>query len=243
MSNLITNPIDVHNALKNKSIEISKNVIHSDDLPQSKVDISWLPKAAEIYNISPNFEDYVLNSVLTFPLNIPNRNNLGFSLRNVSSFSGEHGCCWYKTWIGQPAYQEHENLDYTKANGVIFDTCLHIDKENGFAKVLALVGHDRTKYPALVERVANGSLNSYSMGAYITGGYVCSITGKPLQNSPYQLGNGKQKGSIPNIVKVDGVDRLAFRVGLNPKGFEISLVETPAWSIATSNHIEGQEYL
>ena len=236
-SQLLVNPIDIHKALKTKQVEIAKDVLSIKDSPTQLVDVSWLPKAAEVYNLSPDLDDYIINTVLTFPINVPNRNNLGFSLSNLCQFSHEYGRCWYKTWIGQPAFHNHANKDISKANGIILDVALHKDPR-GFYKHLSLVAHDRSKYVDLIKCVENKQLNSYSMGAHITGGYVCSITGRDIKNSPYQLGKGDEKGWYPTIVHVDGEDKMAFRVGLNPKGFEISLVDVPAWSIATSENID-----
>lgn len=234
MSELLIDPIEVHKALRTKQVEVASNALDIKGAPTSAIDISWLPEAAKTYNLSPNIDDYVINTVLQFPLNMPNRNGMGFSLSNIREFSWDYGCPWYKTWVGQPLFYEHKNDDCLKSNGIILDNILHKDPR-GFWKVLMLAAHDRTKYPDLIKRVANKELTTYSMGAYILGGYVCSITGRDYKNSPYLSGNGKDKGRRPQVVIIDGVPRLAFRVGLNPKGFETSLVEEPAWTIADSD--------
>lgn len=234
MSNILVSPIDLHKALRRKEVEVSSNVLDlGTTLPIRSVNTDVIKQASEAYQISPNIEDYIINTILQFPINVPNRNNLAFEKDNLQEWSWEYSCPWYKTWIAQPAFYEHKNNDCTKANGIILDVAM-IKDPRGFWKQLALIAHDRTKYHDLIARVAAGELNTYSMGAYITGGYICSITGRDYKQSPYLSGSGKKKGLEPKIVVKDGKEYLAYRIGLNPKGFETSLVEEPAWSIASS---------
>lgn len=232
MSDLIIDPIDVHRAMREKKVEVANSQMSFQNKggADSLVDLDILKSASKAYHISPNIEDYVVSFVPMFPLNIPNRNGLGFSLSNVVEHSWEYGRPWYKTWVGMPAFYEHQNDDETKANGIILDVSLRKDPR-GWYKNMGVVAHDRSKYRDLIQRVANKELSTYSMGAYVLGGYVCSVCGRKL-GSCVHLKKGDQG---IHMVNAGGKQQLAFRVGLNPKGFEISLVETPAWSIADNN--------
>lgn len=68
---------------------------------------SWLPFAAERYNISPDIRDYVIMTVPIMPSDLPNRNNVAFPYSQLTAFNTDSGMIAYKTWKGKPMHVEH----------------------------------------------------------------------------------------------------------------------------------------
>jgi len=231
MSELLIDPIDLHKQFKRKTMETANN--HLDDpLGGSSIDLSWLSFAAKEYNLSPDIKDYVMVPVIIAPANIPNRNGLGFLAENLAAFSPEHGMQYYKTWKGKPTFYEHENKNVVKANGIILDSMLK-KANGGYWKVVNYLAFDRSKYTALIQRVLNKDVTTYSMGAYVTGGYACSVCGRQVGNCTHI----KEGQAITLNKGGSRTPELGFRLGLNPVGFETSIVETPAWTIADNSAI------
>lgn len=241
-SGLIVDPIDIHRALRQKKIEVSAltdNVQKMEDPLNpggQPIDLEWFRFAAKEYHISPDIRDYLFVPVIIAPANLPNRNNMGFALEDLVKFSPDNGMQYYKTWTGKPTFYEHQHDDITQANGVILDVHLRKASNADYWKIINYMAFDRGKYSELISRVARKDVTTYSMGAYITGGYTCSICERKVGSC------GHLSLKNPTDMKLfDGAPgedpSVAFRVGRLPVGFETSIVETPAFSIADSDGV------
>lgn len=125
------------------------------------LDISWLPIAAEEYNISPDIRDYIINEIPIVAVDMPNRNMDAFPFDEVSSFNSELGRLVYATFIGKPTHRDHDNRDPRKARGVHFDAQLEKVGSTGLYKITVLAGWDRTKDPDLVRQILSGERNGF----------------------------------------------------------------------------------
>lgn len=192
----------------------------------------WLPLCAESYNISPNLKDYVVIPVITIISDLPNTNGDSISKQQLLRFDTECGMPMYKTFKGKPTHTEHENKDLLRSKGVIFDA--YISPLRGFrgnrAKVVELLGFDRTKDPKLVSEILSGEVNTYSIGARF-GSYVCSITGQ--RHYPNMAPSKYTQPGMPTYSLPDG--RLAYRELFDLVGFETSRVRVPAYTSAVSD--------
>ena len=170
--------LDFHQAIGRKNVEVSESTaaIKGGDT----LDISWLPSAAKKLNISPSIRDYAMVPVILFYGDVPNRNGLGFLTKDMTDWSTEYKMPRYKTWRGAPLHVEHDNADPSKAVGVVLDTSLrkHDADPVPFVKQVAYLAVDRKKDPEVAKRVLSREAHTYSMGAYINGGYVCSVCEK-----------------------------------------------------------------
>ena len=136
----------------------------------------WLPVAAQLYDISPNPEDYVLVEVPIVTVDIPNRNMQGFTYEEVTCFNREAGRPVWSTFIGKPACFEHKNDTATDAQGINFDATLRYIPEYDVYKIFVLSGFDRNKNSWLAEQILSGKRKWYSMGALVSA-FICSICG------------------------------------------------------------------
>lgn len=195
----------------------------------------WLPYAAEHYHISRDIRDYVLVPVPAMFSDLPNTNGDSLSLGELLRFIPEYGMQMYKTFKGQPTHEEHQNKDITQAKGVILDCFLRpIAFNTRYYKTVQLLAFDRTKDPELVNQILLRQHNSYSVGFYYSS-YACSVcgnvVGKGINLTPCehtQLRRGTYR--MP-----DG--RLAYRKCRNGKGFECSVVRTPAYVSNIGTHV------
>jgi hypothetical protein len=195
----------------------------------------WLPYAAEHYDISRDIRDYILVPIPAIFSGLPNTNGDSLSLREMLSFKPEYGMQMYKTFKGQPTHQEHDNKNLLKAKGVILESFLRPIKFNpNYYKIVLLMAFDRTKDSLLVDQILTRQQNAYSVGFYYTS-YSCSIcnqvVGKGINLSPCKH---TQMGR-PTYKQADG--RLAFRKCHDAKGFECSVVNTPAFVSAIGPHL------
>jgi hypothetical protein len=198
----------------------------------------WLPKAAEVYNISPRIEDYVIVPVIAFISDLPNTNGDCFTKKEMLRFVPEHGMLAFQTFKGKPTFVDHDNQDHTKAKGVIFDVEASLLKgyRGNHMKVTLLSGFDKTRDPYIVNQILSGQTNSYSMGAYYDA-YECSIcnhrVGKGYSNDPCEHTQLRR----PTYKHSSG--KLGFRRCLNNVGFENSLIlpGNPAFLSAVSDII------
>lgn len=231
-------PISVHQEMKKSgriSEQAGKTVLAMPELSEGiPLDVTtWLPFAAPHYKISPRLEDYLVIPVIIMPSDLPNRNSVGFPLRELVRFLPEYGMQAYKTWKGQPTHLEHRNSDITKAYGVILDSFLRpmtTHGQNKIWKLLHLLAFDRTKHPELTTQIDSGEMNSYSMGAYIDS-YTCSYCGADLGKC-YHL-NPKAQGEF---YELEG--KLVHKNVRGIKGFETSAVADPAYVSAISDEIK-----
>lgn len=194
---------------------------------------SWLPFAAKQYNISPDVKDYVVVPIPTIITDLPNRNGVGFPLKELITFRPNLGMQSYKTWKGKPTFQEHCNEDHTQAKGVILDTHLRVMDGLGTWRLLKLLAFDRTRDANLVKNIMDKTYNSYSMGAYVDG-YTCSICHKPFGTCSH-IPTGLKTGDV--IFLSQGIDKLLFKNVVAPEGFETSSVKTPAFISAVNDNV------
>lgn len=201
---------------------------------------TWLPFAAEPYNISPNIEDYIITVTPICPSDIPNANGYGFPLKELTRFQRPPAHRQvYKAWQGTPLHREHVNEDPSTALGVVLDSSLHKIKGYGqdkIWKVMGLVALDKNKAPNEAQQMVDKVLRTFSMGAdasYLT----CSACGTEIDNNTGRafcghLAPGQRFNVITNF---DGTRTLAFRNAHGLQPIELSVVNHPAWSIALSD--------
>ena len=255
-------PVDMHRALKRRDVEMADGGGKLAVPSHSTLDVSWLKPAAAKLNISPSIRDYVMAPTILFFASVPNRNGLGFLEHDLVEWSTESKMPAYKSWRGAPIHVEHDNKDPSKASGVVLDTFMqkHDADPKAFWKVMSYLAVDRTKSPELAKEVLARKKDTWSMGAYINGGYACSLCGQascghippPTARKKqfaliedgyahYQDGSkhslmddrrGEENASLPDLPV------LAFAVGKAPHGFEVSSVGVPAYPMAQNTKVE-----
>lgn len=136
-----------------------------DSCACDRLEIDWLPFAAQQYQISPNIKDYVLVEVYSVCASIPNRNLDSFPYNELVSWRTMAGRPAYKTFVGKPVHQDHDNQDDTKAKGVIFDATMVPFRGKWHVKILK--GFDRTKDSKLASMVQQKNRVGHSMGALV----------------------------------------------------------------------------
>lgn len=202
---------------------------------------TWLPFAAKLYEISPNIEDYILVTTLICPSDIPNRNGIGFPLKELTEFRAPPvSRMAYKAWAGTPLHYEHKNEIHKDAYGVVLDSSLHKVSNYGGGKlwkVMGIIAVDKTKYPKMAERVRTGAVNTYSMGALVDA-FSCSYCGAELTKHKHCSHVNLNRDIDWNIIPhYSGVDHVAFRNAHGISAIEYSIVESPAWTSALSDTI------
>lgn len=201
----------------------------------------WLPYAAEHYDISRDIRDYILVPIPAIFSGLPNTNGDSLSLKEMLTFKPEYGMQMYKTFKGQPTHLEHDNKDIKKAKGVILESFIRPIKFNpSYYKIVLLMAFDRTKDSILVDQILTRQQNAYSVGFYYSS-YSCSIcnqvVGRGINLSPCKH---TQMGR-PTYKQADG--RLGFRKCHDAKGFECSVVNTPAFVSAIGPHLLNPQSL
>lgn len=193
----------------------------------NKVDLSWLPAAADTFRTSTDISDYVfvdIPAVTVSMYGLPNKNGQTHSTDEVTSFNPMHGRQVYKTFIGKGCHFEHNNKDPEKAKGIIFDSVLV--PVPGYTipvfKISILAGWDRTKDPELVKAILSGERTGYSMGS-IVNAFVCSISGAVV--APDDRNARYQRGQVYNV---NNERRLCYHLCTGSYFFEISSVGVPA---------------
>jgi len=240
-------PYDLYLGIKRKDVVIQQKVIELSTkvraprgIGKSLDTLGWLPFASKVYNISPDIRDYVVVPVLTIPSDIPNRNGVGFPLKEMVRYNPVYGMQNYKTFKGKPTFVEHDNRVAGDAQGVILDS--YMRKMTGYGsdriwKLLELLAFDRSKNPELARVILNNEGNGYSMGARHSG-YTCSICEEPWgmcqHSAPYVANNHFGPPKLP--FKLVG-GKLLYKQATNPVGFETSYVKSPAYTTAISDHI------
>ncbi len=226
--------IDLHKLGASKT---SKSIPIADGASAGEgIDIDanvWLPQAAEHYNISPNIQDYVLAPIPATITSIPNTNGDCFTTKRMLEFIPDLGQLAYKTFKGKPTHVEHVNKDYSIAKGVIFDA--YLKPLRGFggnhARLILLLGFDRTRDPVLAEKIASNQLNTYSIGAHYNA-YQCSVCGHVTeQKTMITCSHTKLKVAT----YLNSNRQLTYRELINFIGFECSAVEDPAFVSAHHN--------
>lgn len=223
--------IDMHkeNASPNAKTLTIKNRGESIDLDVSV----WLPKAAEMYNTSKDIRDYVVVPVCANISELPNTNGDGFSKAEWLRFNPDQGRLAYKTFQGKPTFIEHNNKDFTKAQGMILDS--HLSPLKGFrgdhARLTLLLAFDRTRCPERCDKIMKGELNTYSKGTTYKA-YVCSVCGHVVTASKRNFCSHTYFNR-PTYIDAR-TQKLAYRDCLLLTGFECSSVDDPAFACAAS---------
>jgi hypothetical protein len=233
-------PIDMHQARKSKDLVMSSTHLEikanmGDQSFQTVNFASWLPACAKVYEISPNVEDYIFVPIITMPSDLPNRNGVGFPLDQLTAFSIDEGRLGFETFKGKRVHLEHKNDVPKEALGVIVDVALRKMQGYGEGKVwklLELLAIDRSKDPTYAKMILDGEMNSYSMGAWVES-YICSYCREPMtENSHCQHLHPKKP---KDFYELDG--QLVYRLIQGMKGFETSIVATPAYLTAISDNL------
>lgn len=205
--------------------------------------VTWLPFAAKTYDISPNISDYVLVNTPICPSDIPNRNGIAFPRAELVKFQPPPiSRMAYKAWAGCPVHYEHANEIHTDAYGVILDTSFSPIVGYGGGqlwKVMGILAIDKKKYPKMAQRVMEGSINTYSMGAWVDS-FSCSYCSAPMTERNYcSHVNPKNQIDWREFKDYDGTRHIAVRNAHGISPIETSLVESPAWTTALSDEVLG----
>lgn len=206
----------------------SKKAINlKDEGLRSSVDISWLPFAAKKYCISPNIEDYVVVPVGIVTSDIPNRNSQCFPKSSLVEFDTNRKAQRFRTFVGAPTFEEHNNADESKAKGVNLDAMLLGVPQYKVVKINVLAAFDRTKDRALTTAILEGRSNSYSMGA-LCGTFKCSICGGVL--GPGVTRTCSCKGDYNKLNEYGDVvkGKLHYLLAMDPEFIEVSNVQDAA---------------
>lgn len=199
-----------------------------------------LPHAAGPLNIADNPKDYVLSVIPIMYTDLPNRNGVGFPLRELTKWQVDYGCLAFQTWRGMPVHLEHAADEPKTALGIIVDMSLRPIKTHGNGKiwkVVALAAIDRTKRIGkekdgvpFGERVATGDNNTYSMGALVDG-YTCSYCGQEVGRCTHI--DPDQSRAPVTFYELN--NQLVYRQVYGIKGVELSIVSDPAFITAISD--------
>lgn len=224
---------------KKSQIQIKDSVMGGGG-GDNTLDISWLPAAAEVYNISKDISDYVLCPIPAVITSIPNTNGDSSTIKEMLKFKPDHGMQAYKTFRAKPTHVEHANSDYTIAKGVILDSMLKTipGYDNKFARLILLLAFDRTRDP----EIANAAMQdgaTFSIGKWYNS-FKCSHP---------ECGHVCHKENIRFCSHTrlkaptyfDGrTGHLIYRQCQDITGFECSYVGNPAYASAetTGAHLQ-----
>jgi hypothetical protein len=224
--------LDVHrsgNTLRVASPELEK----VGNCACGHLDISWLPFAAERYHTSADIRDYVLVDVPIVVANFPNRNMDAFTYQQLTDWRTPIGRVAYQTFIGKPAHKDHDNMDDTKAKGIIFDASLVPFRGRWHVKILK--GFDRSKDQRLANLVQKKNRIGHSMGALVER-TECSLPWCKFHSDGritcdhVRQGAGKGERQRGHLVYENMLDFYFV---------ESSSVEDPAYVVALSDKIWG----
>lgn len=201
---------------------------------------TWLPFAAKRYHISPRIEDYLIVATIMLPSDIPNRNGIAFPLAELVKFQPPPVARQvYKAWAGCPVHLEHDNEDCTKAYGAVLDTSLH--KIEGFGqgklwKVMGLTAIDKTKHPDIAQKVKDGILSEYSIGA-LAERFECSYCKSPVSKFSHCHHVQPEALNFTTTSDWEGKEHLVYLNALDLSPIEFSIVADPAWTAASSDQV------
>jgi hypothetical protein len=209
--------------------------VASPTVDKRSIDISWLPFCSEQYQVSADINDYVLVEVPIVVADIPNRNLDSFPYTELTAWRTANSLPAYATFRGKPVHQDHDNLDDSKAKGVIFDATFTPFRDKYHVKILK--GFDRSKDQRLAKLVQERNRIGHSMGALVER-TECSIPGCNYISDGTQtckhINGGAGKGGI---YKVNGKEHLAYESMLDFYYIESSSVEDPAYVVALSETV------
>lgn len=201
------------------------------------LDVSWLPFCSPHYEISADINDFIFVEVPIVVADVPNRNMDDFGFEELTSWRTANSLPAYATFQGKPVHQDHDNLDDTKAKGVIFDATLVPFRDKYHVKILK--GFDRSKDARLAKLVQDRNRIGHSMGALVER-TMCSLpTCRYISDGTQtckHINGGAGKG---DIYEIDGKRHLAYEQMLDFYFIESSSVEDPAYVVALSNNVWG----
>ncbi len=114
-ANAAQRPVEIYSIEEQKNRFISTSSIDMKKHARTVLkDVpSWLPLAAEKYNISANLKDYILAPVVSLPSDLPNLNQQAFPYSELTSWVVSAKMPMYKTWAGSPVHNNHCFPAYT----------------------------------------------------------------------------------------------------------------------------------
>lgn len=226
-------PKIVHGHRLEKLKVAGKDVAVGDGLDScacDRLEIDWLPFAARQYQISSDIHDYVLVEVPIVIADLPNRNLDGFPYDELVAWRTMVGRPGFKTFVGKPVHQDHDNQDDTKAKGVIFDATLVPFRGRWHVKILK--GFDRSKDKKLAELVQKKNRVGHSMGSLVEQ-TECSIPSCRYLSDGVttctHIAKGAGKGQVLN-------HHLVYELLRNWTMVESSSVADPAYVVALSDY-------
>jgi hypothetical protein len=178
----------------------------------------------DYYNISKDVKDFILVPTIIMPSELPNKNCVSFSTKELMRFNGIGKRMAYELWKGSPTHLEHKNDVPSEAKGIIFDCVMKPIRsmQGDLWKVINLCGFDRNKDPKLCNAIATKENTGYSMGCLVTD-YISSCCGAALSNGGCEhITYGK-----PEFKIIDG--KLAKFNAIDILPIETSAVSNPAY--------------
>ena len=214
------NPRDAHGWHKSASAARS----HFAQATQSSVK-AILESVASKYLISSDPENYVFVAVRANSIDIPNGNGDAFPREELVSWNKAEGKPVYRTYEFKPHHVNHKAQDPKMARGVILDAHFNeTDADDPFIEILVAV--DTKKDPILAKGIADGTLDTWSMGcdAMKT---VCSVCDN-VSHSPADYCSHIKSGKLKLHKTASGQEVLAFEKCYEVTFQEISSVDDPA---------------
>jgi hypothetical protein len=199
-------------------------------ISNSQIDTSWLPFAAQVYNISPDIRDYIVSGVPVVTSDVPNRNLQGMPSEEILGYRPDLGRVTYRTFVGKPTYQDHNNQDYQQAKGINLDAVIVGVPGYDLLKIVVLSAFDRNKDPDLTRSIIKKDRRFYSMGAWVHE-FRCSICSENVSRRPCYCFSQYGKGGVTP----DG--KLVYQMCYGIDYFENSSVADPADVTAVSDNV------
>jgi hypothetical protein len=184
-----------------------------------------LESVADKFIISKEPEDFVFVAVRANSIDLPNGNGDAFPREELTSWNKTEGKPVYRTYEFKPHHVNHKAQDPRMARGVILDSHFNeSDPDDPFIEILVAV--DTKKDPLLAKGVADGTLDTWSMGcdAMRT---VCSVCGNE-SHSPKDYCAHIKSGKLKLHKTASGQEVLAYEKCYEVTFQEISSVDDPA---------------
>ena len=222
----VGSPIDMHQVIRTGNIP--DTVKDKKSLASTLLEVdSWLPFAAEAYQISPDIKDFVLSPTVIFISDLPNANLAAFPLNELTAWNTSAGDIAYRTWARKPCFVEHKNDDPSIAAGIILDSSLRSVPNyiGGMGRVVLLNSWDRNRYPEVANKFLTGRTGA-SMGCMVSD-YSCGVCSASLRKGGCAHIHPKLGVKVPEVG-----NKLTYRIAHGITGFECSQVSVPAWRSA-----------
>ncbi len=99
--------------------------------------------------------------------------------------------------------------------------------------LMLLMAFDKVTNPALAHKLTTNAQTAFSVG-FGFNAFSCSICGRTFTSQDHMFCGHIDR---TKLTYVDPSGNLAFKYCMNPVGFECSVVENPAFSVATNSKI------